>query len=476
MTKRRAAIYCRISNDKEGGGLGVARQEEDCRLLAAALGWHIVDVYVDNDVSAADRRKVRDEYQRMMDDIKSGRVDSVVSWHTDRLHRQPRELEDFIDLVETQKVEINTVKAGVLDLTTPSGRMTARVHAAIAKHEVEHKRERVLRKVEELALEGKIHNGGHRPFGYTRIYEGEGSRRKVLRDEINEKEAEIVRECAQRILEGETLYAIVKSLNARKIKSSTGRTWTQQALRYLLISGRIAGLKEHRRQVVGKAQWPPIITEEEHQLIRALLTSPNRNTRKLRAARVYHLSGLVRCACAPEHIKMKVRKGSDRKTMVYACPAKGEGGCGGRTIKVEELERLMRKLALRELDEVEDLAEQGEPGPTMELEQQIDRWERRLNELKAAFAESDQSASEYRDVTQDLRKRIDAARLKVAKYQVRQLARVEADELKDAWKDLPFERKRAIFTGLYKEILIYPATRPFNVFNPARVVPVPLEL
>jgi DNA invertase Pin-like site-specific DNA recombinase len=37
-----AAIYCRISRDREGAGLGVQRQEEDCRQLAASLGWTVV--------------------------------------------------------------------------------------------------------------------------------------------------------------------------------------------------------------------------------------------------------------------------------------------------------------------------------------------------------------------------------------------------------------------------------------------------
>ena len=47
-----AAVYCRISDDREGAGLGVARQEADCRQRAAALGWTVVGLYVDNDLSA----------------------------------------------------------------------------------------------------------------------------------------------------------------------------------------------------------------------------------------------------------------------------------------------------------------------------------------------------------------------------------------------------------------------------------------
>lgn len=66
---RRVGIYVRISDDREGGGLGVKRQEDDCRLLAASLGWKVVEVHVDNDVTAADRRKKRKDYLRMLEEL-----------------------------------------------------------------------------------------------------------------------------------------------------------------------------------------------------------------------------------------------------------------------------------------------------------------------------------------------------------------------------------------------------------------------
>ncbi|VXC31982.1 hypothetical protein ARTHRO9AX_270001 [Arthrobacter sp. 9AX] len=49
---RSAAIYARISSDQSGEALGVTRQLEDCRKLAADHGWTIGDEYVDNDISA----------------------------------------------------------------------------------------------------------------------------------------------------------------------------------------------------------------------------------------------------------------------------------------------------------------------------------------------------------------------------------------------------------------------------------------
>src|SRR3990172_7768929 len=47
-----AAIYVRISDDREGSALGIARQEQDCRALAASIGWNVLDVYADHDPTA----------------------------------------------------------------------------------------------------------------------------------------------------------------------------------------------------------------------------------------------------------------------------------------------------------------------------------------------------------------------------------------------------------------------------------------
>jgi site-specific DNA recombinase len=52
-----AAIYTRISSDRAGAGLGVDRQEDDCRNLAAKLGWEVAIVLEDNDISAYSGRE-----------------------------------------------------------------------------------------------------------------------------------------------------------------------------------------------------------------------------------------------------------------------------------------------------------------------------------------------------------------------------------------------------------------------------------
>lgn len=160
---RRVGIYCRISQDRTGAGLGVARQEADCRALAERRGWTVIDVYSDNDVSAYSRKR-RPEWERLLEDIKNGFIDAVVCWHIDRLTRSPLELEGVISLAERHGVELATV-TGEVDLATPSGKMVARMLGAAARNEADHKAERQQRQRRQGAEMGKVQGGGRERMG-----------------------------------------------------------------------------------------------------------------------------------------------------------------------------------------------------------------------------------------------------------------------------------------------------------------------
>ena len=160
----RATIYAESCQDREGAGLGVGTQEADCRELAESLGATVVAVHTDNDVSAYSG-KPRPGYRAVLAMIDRGEVDVVLVWHTDRLHRSPIELEDYINRCEPHGVRTHTVKGGVLDLASASGLMVARMHGTIARYEVDHARERMSRAKLRSAQAGTW-KGGRRPFGY----------------------------------------------------------------------------------------------------------------------------------------------------------------------------------------------------------------------------------------------------------------------------------------------------------------------
>jgi site-specific DNA recombinase len=199
------AAYARISEDQEGSGLGLARQEADGRKLAELRGWPVAYVETDNDVSAYKRGVVRPGFERILADLEAGTIGGIVAYDLDRFARKPTDLERAIDIYDTKPGVFATVQ-GDIDLSTPDGRTMARVLVAFANKSSMDTGRRVARTHLELAQAGKDSGGGTRPFGY-----------QADRVSIDPFEAEIIREMAQRVLTGESLTAVCRDLTDRGI-------------------------------------------------------------------------------------------------------------------------------------------------------------------------------------------------------------------------------------------------------------------
>ena len=200
-----AGVYTRISSDPSGQRAGVDCQRADCEAHCHTRGWDVVEVFCDNDASAYGR-KPRHAYERMLAAVETGKIDAIVTWHNDRLHRSPKELEAFIDLVERSGVRLAVVTGGDYDLTTPDGRLSARIVRAVARKESEDRSRRVRRKHLELAELG-------RPAGQL----GWGVR--------SEDEREFVRDAARRVLEGDGLMTIARDWNTQGVPGAAGGPW-----------------------------------------------------------------------------------------------------------------------------------------------------------------------------------------------------------------------------------------------------------
>lgn len=162
---RKAAIYLRISLDLEMDGLAIDRQREQCEALAEYRQWEVVETYVDQSKSATDRTKIRPAYDKMVADYKAGAFDAIICYDLDRLTRQPRQLEDWIDAAEFRGLTIVTAN-GEADLSTDGGRMYARIKAAVARAEMERKGARQSAAQRQRAKQGRAPKG-MRPLGYA---------------------------------------------------------------------------------------------------------------------------------------------------------------------------------------------------------------------------------------------------------------------------------------------------------------------
>lgn len=439
----RASIYARISSDREGAGLGVATQEADCRELADRLGWLVVSVHTDNDVSAYSG-KPRPGYRALLDEIRAGKIDAVLAWHTDRLHRNPAELEDYIRACERHGVTTHTVKAGHLDLSTSTGLLIARQLGNLARYEVDHMAERQRRAKLRSAEAGKW-KGGRRPFGYA----ADGVT-------IVEREADAIRRGAAAVLAGESLRSVAREWNAAGITTATGKQWDMGSVRAVLLRPRNAGLMEHRGEIVGPAEWPAVLPEEQWRAVVGILTDPARKTTP-GPARKWLGSGIYRCAeCAEPVIGARAADGRQ----IYRC----RRGCVARGLEeVDEYVSAHVVAYLRRPDLADLLALPGDEVDVSALEQHAVTLRTRLDQLGEMFGRGEIDAQTLTAGSRAITAELESTRQQIADaYAGTALAGVaEAPDPGQAWLRAPLDRKRAVLDLLMTVTLLKaPRGRP----------------
>jgi DNA invertase Pin-like site-specific DNA recombinase len=152
-------IYLRVSSK----GQDSASQEPDLRRWVAAQGHDGVHWFRD---TFTGKTLDRPGFNRLLGDVRAGRIKTVVIWRLDRLGRTASGLTALFEELRSRKVNLVSLKDG-LDLATAAGRLMANVLASVAAFETEIRAERVLAGL-AVARERGIRLG--RPAGvHTRI-------------------------------------------------------------------------------------------------------------------------------------------------------------------------------------------------------------------------------------------------------------------------------------------------------------------
>jgi DNA invertase Pin-like site-specific DNA recombinase len=360
---------------------GVTRQKEDILVLAEKLGVRIVKWYEENDTTAFKKKRIRlpngrsvwrvirPEFREMLEDYEDGKIDGVIFYDLDRLARQPRDLEDLIDLVEYYKRPVATV-TGELDLRTSNGRTMARVLVAMANKSSDDTSRRVARARLQEAQQGRNSRmgGSQRRFGYA----PDGT--------VIEAEAKLIRDGAQRLLAGQSWSSLTRFYRESGVPTVGGGPWGYPTIRQIYLTPTIAGIamyngamrkenQEGRKQsaysdpesvalkdAAGSylpSQWQPILAVADWE---ALIADWKRRRagRAFSAAgtRKYLLSGLLRCGriradgsvCNRSLVGTAVKPRSQNPMVVYKCPSPNAGGCGGTQRSATKLDALIEDL------------------------------------------------------------------------------------------------------------------------------------
>lgn len=162
------ALYMRVSTSQQAtDGQSLEAQEKILREYAANHpNIIIVDTYVDDGISGT-KFDQRDELQRLLSDVKSGRINLILFTKLDRFFRSVRHLMNTLDTLEKYKCEWKAVQENH-DNTSPVGKLSITIMAAFAQMESDMDSERI-KDVMRLKKSKKEWLNGHVPYGYRLV-------------------------------------------------------------------------------------------------------------------------------------------------------------------------------------------------------------------------------------------------------------------------------------------------------------------
>jgi len=457
-------IYCRMSLDRTGAGLGIQRQEDECRALAARLGLVVVAVYTDNDMSASKKVR-RPGYEDALQLLGQGGADALVVWHLDRLLRTMVELERVISIIG--KRPIHTVSAGLLDLSNPAGQLQARVVGSVAQYEGAQKAERQRAKNRQLAS-GGYWRGGPAPFGYQLARLADVDASTLVPDPA---EAEHYQWMVQQVLAGRSLYSMQQELNGRGVLTSTGHQWSRQSLRRLLTTPTHAGRISIKRADGGPAGWPALVSMTDWQVMQTILGDERRKVRKPSAT--YLLTGLVENHLGRKMLGATRQTRSGDRARIY-----GNGGGNfvkgeqGAYIRADHLEAFIVAAVLAESDERVLAPASAADHANARVLATLDQLDAEEAELIALRKAGKVSLAVVAELSTDIEQRRDEATrgLQVSTTVDRELQPylITTGRLREVWPAFTHDQQRQVLRRLIRRVVVQPI-KAGNHFHPERV-------
>ena len=254
--KFRCAVYTRKSSEEglEQVFNSLDAQREACIAYIASqasLGWRLVpEHYDDGGISGGTLE--RPGIQRLLQQIKDGKIDVIVVYKIDRLTRSLTDFAKLVEVFDGHSVSFVSVTQQ-FNTTTSMGRLTLNVLLSFAQFEREVTAERIRDKIAASKLKG-MWMGGRIPLGY-RLED-----RKLL---IDERSADHVRQLFNRYLDLGSVNELTREINAHAKLQATmvtneagqgtapwhGKPMSRGHLRHVLSNPLYIGKLRHRDRI-----------------------------------------------------------------------------------------------------------------------------------------------------------------------------------------------------------------------------------
>lgn len=424
---KRAALYTRVSTDEQAQrGESLPEQMAALEKFAAENGLKIVDRYVDAGHSAFTSYKKRPEFMRLLDDIKSDKVDIVLFIKLDRWFRRPAPYYEVQSILDAHRVQWLTTEEDY-DTTTANGRAMLGMRLVMAQAESDNTSDRI-----KFVFKGKKARGevvtGCVPLGFK----------------IENKHLVVVPGEADRVRGIFDTFLCTRSAGAtqRWYNNTFGEARSVDFIKKRLSDTKYIGL------AYGNPHFCPAIIDAETFRLAQELRQQRAPRNSSTADRVYLFSGIIRCA----ECGAAMHSDNSRGINYYRCRRhQNYGNCiNRRRMPEREIEEFLLTSLISTMEAYN--AELIQRQKARKKPSNTDKLKRKLDKLRGLYLDDLISREDYeRDFRQ-----ISAALEAAAEVQAPR-APVNIPVLEEAlgmYKTLPLELKKAFWSKVIKQISV----------------------
>ena len=223
----RVAAYCRVSSDSDDQiNSFIAQNKHYHDLISSRENWALVDVYADEGITGTSARK-RDDFQRMLDDCRSGKIDKILVKSISRFARNTTDCLEAIRELKAMGISVYFEEQNI-DTKMVSSEMLTAVIAACAQAESES-----ISRNMRWGVQKRMEQGTYVPSAVPYGYRLNGNTLVIC-----EAEAAVVRRIFQAYLAGRNPQEIASELTQ---EGNTDRQWHGSTVKYILRNERYTG-------------------------------------------------------------------------------------------------------------------------------------------------------------------------------------------------------------------------------------------
>lgn len=232
LKKTKVAVYCRVSTTHEDQAQSLENQISYYKAMVnRRLDWELVDIYAD--VKSGKNTSGRPEFNRMLEDCSSHKIDLIITKSISRFGRNTAETLAALNKLRNLMVNIHFETENINTQDTKQDFIIAILQMA-AQAESEARSQNIKMGITNGLNSGKSKLYNRRCFGFSNDQNG-----NLI---INEEEAETVRKIFDHYINGYSVLAIISELASQGIKSPTGKDrWSKRAVDTMISNEKYTG-------------------------------------------------------------------------------------------------------------------------------------------------------------------------------------------------------------------------------------------